>query len=94
MRINQLFITKDKKKIHADINGSFNIVRKVLNQFVYDKKLMTIEYHLMELKLNGKKKLCNFHHKHVNNQIKNKIKQDSERNFVNTVVGVANNLTN
>ena len=93
-RINQVFITKDKKKIHADINGSFNIIRKVLTQFVYDKNLINLEYHLMELKLYGKKKLCNFHHKHVNNQIKNKIKQDSERNFVNTVVGVANNLTN
>ena len=91
-RINQVFITKDKKKIHADINGSFNIIRKVLTQFVYDKNLINLEYHLMELKLYGKKKLCNFHHNHVNNQIKNKIKQDSERNFVNTVVGVANNL--
>ena len=91
-RINQVFITKDKKKIHADINGSFNIIRKVLTQFVYDKNLINLEYHLMELKLYGKKKLFNFNHSYVHNKINTKIKQNSERNFVNTVVGVANNL--
>ena len=91
-RINQVFITKDKKKIHADINGSFNIIRKVLTQFVYDKNLINLEYHLMELKLYGKKKLFNFNHSYVHNKINTKIKQNSEKISFNTVVGVANNL--
>ena len=56
-RRNQLFITKDKIKLHADINGSFNIVRKVFKSFHYDKNLISLSYDLVELNLKGKDKL-------------------------------------
>lgn len=59
-RINQQFITKNKIKIHADINGSFNIVRKVLKSFHYDKNLISLYYNLVELNLNSKNKLKTF----------------------------------
>lgn len=59
-RKNQIFITKDKIKIHADINGSFNIVRKVLKSFHYDKTLINLSYNLVELNLNSKNKLKAF----------------------------------
>ena len=41
-RIHQVFITKNKIKLHADINGSFNIVRKVLKSFQYEKEKMSL----------------------------------------------------
>lgn len=73
-RKNQKFITKEKRVIHADVNGSYNIVRKVLLNFSYDKEIINLSYELMEVKLNGKKKLYNFHEmkKRINSKIKNK----------------------
>ena len=73
-RKNQKFITKEKKVIHADVNGSYNIVRKVLLNLSYDKEIINLSYELMEVKLNGKKKLYNFHEmkKRINSKIKNK----------------------
>ena len=59
-RVNQVFITRNKIKLHADINGSFNIVRKVLKSFVYDKKKITLSYNLVELNLYGKIKVKKF----------------------------------
>lgn len=70
-RINRKFITKNKVIVHADVNGSFNIVRKVLLNFRYNKENINLEYELKELKLNGKKKLFNFHE--INKRIKNEI---------------------
>ncbi len=60
-RINRKFITKDKVIIHADVNGSFNIVRKVLLNFEYNSKIINIEYELMELNMSRKVKLNNFY---------------------------------
>lgn len=60
-RINQKFISKNKKVIHADVNGSFNIVRKVLINFSYNKKLINIEYELMEISNHKNNKLFNFY---------------------------------
>ena len=73
-RKNQKFITKEKKVIHADVNGSYNIVRKVLLNFSYKEENINLSYELMEVKLNGKKKLYNFHEmkKRINSKIKNK----------------------
>ena len=59
-RIHQVFITKNKIKLHADINGSFNIVRKVLKSFQYDKEKMSLSYQLVELNLKGKNKFYAF----------------------------------
>ena len=59
-RIHQVFITKNKIKLHADINGSFNIVRKVLKSFQYDKGKMSLSYNLVELNLQGKNKFYAF----------------------------------
>ena len=59
-RKNQAFITKNKIKLHADINGSFNIVRKVLKSFQYDKEKMSLSYNLVELNLQGKNKFYAF----------------------------------
>ena len=59
-RIHQVFITKNKIKLHADINGSFNIVRKVLKSFQYDKEKMSLSYNLVELNLQGKNKFYAF----------------------------------
>ncbi len=59
-RKNQVFITKDKIKLHADINGSFNIVRKVLKSFQYDKGKMSLSYNLVELNLHSKNKFYAF----------------------------------
>ncbi len=59
-RFNQVFITRNKIKLHADINGSFNIVRKVLKTFQYDKEKMSLSYQLVELNLKGKNKLYAF----------------------------------
>ena len=59
-RVNQVFITKNKIKLHADINGSFNIVRKVLKSFQYDKEKMSLSYNLVELNLQGKNKFYAF----------------------------------
>ncbi len=58
-RINQKFISKEKKVIHADVNGSFNIVRKVLLNFSYKEEKINLEYELMELSNYKKKKLFN-----------------------------------
>ena len=60
-RVNRKFITKDKIIIHADVNGSFNIVRKVLLNFTYNKEKINIKYELMELNMSYKKKLNNFY---------------------------------
>ena len=46
--------------MHADINGSFNIVRKVLKSFQYDKGKMNLSYQLVELNLQGKNKFYAF----------------------------------
>ena len=59
-RFNQVFITRNKIKLHADINGSFNIVRKVLKSFQYDKEKMNLSYQLVELNLKGKNKFYAF----------------------------------
>ena len=59
-RVNQVFITRNKIKLHADINGSFNIVRKVLKSFQYDKEKMSLSYNLVELNLQGKNKFYAF----------------------------------
>ena len=59
-RIHQVFITKNKIKLHADINGSFNIVRKVLKTFHYDKEKMSLYYQLVELNLQGNNKFYAF----------------------------------
>ncbi len=60
-RINRKFISKNKVIIHADVNGSFNIVRKVLINFEYNSKIINIEYELMELNMSRKEKLNNFY---------------------------------
>ena len=60
-RVNRKFITKDKVIIHADINGSFNIVRKVLFNFKFNKEVINIGYELMELNMSRKVKLKNFY---------------------------------
>ena len=59
-RVNQVFITRNKIKLHADINGSFNIVRKVLKSFQYDKEKINLSYQLVELNLKGKNKFYAF----------------------------------
>jgi len=60
-RINRKFITKDGKIIHADVNGSFNIVRKVLLNFKFNKETINLSYELMELTMSRKVKLNNFY---------------------------------
>jgi putative transposase len=70
-RIYQKFISKNKKVIHADVNGSFNIVRKVLLNFSYNKKLINIEYELMEISNYRKRKLFNFYKTKEINKVKN-----------------------
>lgn len=60
-RINRKIITKEGIIIHADVNGSFNIVRKVLFNFEYNSKIINIEYELMELNMSKKVKLNNFY---------------------------------
>jgi IS605 OrfB family transposase len=60
-RINRKFITKDKVIIHADVNGSFNIVRKVLLNFEFNKETINLSYELMELNMSRKVKLNNFY---------------------------------
>jgi putative transposase len=62
-RKNQIFITKNGVKLHADINGSFNIVRKVLKLFIYQKQMVSLSYNLVELNSRGKKKFTNFYKK-------------------------------
>jgi len=73
-RINQKFISKEKKVIHADVNGSFNIVRKVLLNFSYKEEKINLEYELMELSNYKKKKLFNFYKTKeiIKTEIKNK----------------------
>ena len=77
-RINRKFITKNGKIIHADVNGSFNIVRKVLLNFEYNSKKINIEYELMELSMSRKVKLNNFYEQSLTKKQKlkeiNKIK--------------------
>jgi hypothetical protein len=53
-RINRKFITKDKVIIHADINGNFNIVRKVLLNLKFNKEVINIKYELIELNMSKK----------------------------------------
>ena len=64
--------------IHADVNGSYNIVRKVLLNFRYNKEVINLSYELMEVKLNGKKKLFNFH------EIKKRIKPEINNKELNS----------
>ena len=52
-RQSTVFITKHKKRLHADVNGAFNIIRKVFN-FTYDKAKVKLNYYLNELNLYGK----------------------------------------
>lgn len=73
-RINQKFISKNKKVIHADVNGSFNIVRKVLVNFTYNKNNINLDYELMELNHYGKKRLFNFYKTY--DKIKSKVKSE------------------
>jgi hypothetical protein len=53
------------------VNGSFNIVRKVLLNFSYNKKLINIEYELMEISNYRKRKLFNFYKTKEINKVKN-----------------------
>ena len=78
-RIDRKFISKNKKVIHADVNGSFNIVRKVLLNFNYKEEIINIEYELMEISNYQKRKLFNFHDLEIKikNQI-NKVNQIKE----------------
>ncbi len=48
------------KSCHADINGAFNNIRKVFKNFAYDKKKVSLNYVLSELKLYGKKYFYEF----------------------------------
>ena len=74
-RVNQKYISKEKKVIHADVNGSFNIVRKVLLKFTYNREIINIEYELMEISNYKKRKLFNFYDINLNyNKIKTEIK--------------------
>src|SRR5579875_1932691 len=59
-RINRVFVTKDGVRVHAEINGGFNISRKILNNFCYNKKQISLSYDLTELNLRGKKKFKSF----------------------------------
>ena len=70
-RIDRKFISKNKKVIHADVNGSFNIVRKVLLHFKYEKEKINLSYELMEISNYQKRKLFNFHDLEI--KIKNQI---------------------
>jgi IS605 OrfB family transposase len=60
-RINRKFISKNGKIIHADVNGSFNIVRKILLNFEFKKETINLSYELMELNMSRKVKLNNFY---------------------------------
>ena len=60
-RVNRKFITKDKVIIHADVNGSFNIVRKVLLNFSYKEEIINLSYELMEISNHKSGKLFNFY---------------------------------
>ena len=60
-RIERKFITKDKRIIHADVNGSFNIVRKVLLNFSYKEEIINLSYELMEISNHKSGKLFNFY---------------------------------
>ena len=77
-RINRKFISKDGKIIHADVNGSFNIVRKILLNFEFNKETINLSYELMELTMSRKVKLNNFYAQSLNKKQKlkeiNKIK--------------------
>ena len=57
----QLIFKIGNKRYHADINGSFNIIRKVFKNFAYDKKKVSLGYVLSELKLYGKKYFYEFY---------------------------------
>ena len=70
-RINQKFISKEKKVIHADVNGSFNIVRKVLLNFSYKEEIINLSYELMEISNYRKRKLFNFYKTKEINKVKN-----------------------
>jgi len=60
-RIDRKFITKEGIIIHADVNGSFNIVRKILLHFKYHQNKVNLKYELMELNMSKKVKLNNFY---------------------------------
>lgn len=77
-RISRKFITKNKVIIHADVNGSFNIVRKVLLNFSYKQEIINIEYELMELNMSKKVKLNNFYEQSL--MKKQKLKNINKKN--------------
>ena len=70
-RIERKFITKDKRIIHADVNGSFNIVRKVLLNFSYKEEIINLSYELMEISNHKSGKLFNFYKIKEINKVKN-----------------------
>jgi putative transposase len=70
-RIDRKFISKNKKVIHADVNGSFNIVRKVLLNFSYKEEIINLSYELMEISNYRKRKLFNFYKTKEINKVKN-----------------------
>ena len=49
-----------KKTYHADINGAFNIIRKVFERFVYDPAKVSLSYVLSELKMYGRRHFYDF----------------------------------
>lgn len=49
-----------KKTYHADINGAFNIIRKVFGKFAYDPLKVSLSYVLSELKMYGKRYFYDF----------------------------------
>ena len=57
--------------IHADVNGSFNIVRKVLLNFSYKEEIINLSYELMEISNYRKRKLFNFYKTKEINKVKN-----------------------
>ena len=55
-----LFIINNICSSYSYNKGSFNIVRKVLKTFQYDKEKMSLSYNLVELNLQGKNKFYAF----------------------------------
>ncbi len=51
------------KKYHADINGAFNIIRKVFKKFAYHPLKISLSYILSELKMYGSRYFYDFNRK-------------------------------
>ncbi len=51
------------KKYHADINGAFNIIRKVFKKFAYHPLKISLSYVLSELKMYGRRYFYDFNRK-------------------------------